>query len=288
MTSEHDTTSARALDVETTSSETQQHTFVNIAEPSVARAYDWYLGGSHNTAVDRAFAEQYAHILPAKTMAIDNRQFLRRVVTYLIETEGIRQFVDIGSGIPTVGNVHEIAHEITPDVKVVYVDNDPVAVEQSRIILRDNPHARVIDADLRTPAHILDHHDLLETLDLTQPTAVLMVAVLHFVGGDHDPDHIIGQYLSELPAGSFLAVSHLSHEHVGSELAEKVHHGSRVYRDAGKPLYSRNSADLAHWLRRCEVFAPGIVPVTQWRPESPHPDTRPEHQLIIGALARTR
>ncbi|MEV6906056.1 SAM-dependent methyltransferase [Amycolatopsis sp. NPDC051071] len=175
---------------------------------SVARAHNYFLGGSFNTPVDRAFAEHVLEILPAsKTMALDNRNFLSRAIAYLIEN-GVRQFIDIGSGIPTAGKVHHIARALSPDVTVVYADNDPVAVAQSKLLLRDDPATVAIDADLRHSADILDNATVRGHHDFSQPIGLLMIAVLHFIPDHDDP----AAYRDALPPASYIALSHLIDE----------------------------------------------------------------------------
>lgn len=258
---------------------------VDPEKPSVARAYDWFLGGSTNTPIDRAFAERILEVLPpAKTMAVDNRNFLRRAVTYLVE-RGVRQFVDIGSGIPTVGNVHQVARDLDPDVKVVYVDNDPVAVTQSRLLLREDPATTVIDADLRRPEAILHHHDVRALLDFAQPIALLMIAVLHFIPDRDDPAGIIAAYRRTLPPGSYLALSHLTDETAPPDLREQVRTCIDLYQDSASPLVARTRRTLARWLDGLALVPPGITIANQWNPDgSPH--SGPEHDLVIAGLAR--
>lgn len=271
-----------------TSSEDHPHRpaipIVDIEKPSVARAYDWYLGGSTNTAIDRDFAERAAQLIPAQTMALDNRNYLRRVVTYLID-HGIRQFIDIGSGIPTVGNVHEVAAALADDARVVYVDNDPVAVAQSHLLIDADPHTTVINADIRDPAAILDHTDIRGLLDFDQPIALLMIAVWHFITDEHHPADTIATYRAALPAGSYLALSHLSERHATEPLRDRIRECITTYTTSASPLVPRDPDTLTDWLTGFELLEPGIVPVNRWHPDLPDPD-EPENRLIIGGLAR--
>ncbi|MET8848537.1 SAM-dependent methyltransferase [Amycolatopsis sp. NPDC004625] len=258
---------------------------VDPEKPSVARAYDWYLGGSTNTPIDRAFAERILTVLPpAKTMAVDNRNFLRRAVTYLVDA-GVRQFIDIGSGIPTVGNVHQVARDLAPDVKVAYVDNDPVAVTQSRLLLRDDPATTVIDADLRHPGAILDHQDTRALLDFEQPIALLMIAVLHFIPDRDDPAGIVAAYRDALPRGSYLALSHLTDETAPPELRQQVRTCINLYQNSASPLVARTRATLAQWLDGLDLVPPGVTVANQWKPDST-PRSGPDHDLVIAGLAR--
>ncbi len=257
---------------------------VDPEKPSVARAYDWYLGGSTNTPVDRAFAERILQILPpAKTMALDNRNFLRRVVGYLVE-HGVRQFIDIGSGIPTVGNVHQVARALAPDVKVVYVDNDPVVVTHSRRLLHKDPAITVVDADLRHPNDIFYDSAVRDLLDFEQPIALLMIAVLHFIPERDDPARIIADYRDALPAGSYLALSHLTDETAPPELHAQVRVCIDTYQDSASPLIARNRDTLRGWLDGLPLVAPGITVANLWHPDD-RPDHGPDHDLVIAGLA---
>lgn len=169
-------------------------TEVDTETPNAARVYDYLLGGAHNFETDRQFGDQVASIVPAREFARNNRAFLRRVVNYLAHEAGIRQFLDLGSGVPTVGNVHEIAQRASPDCRVVYVDKEPVAVAHSEMILQDNELATVIHADLQHPATVLSHPRTQQLLDFSQPVTVLMCAVLHFIPDEADPPGIITAY----------------------------------------------------------------------------------------------
>lgn len=259
---------------------------VDIEKPSVARAYDWYLGGSSNTAVDREFAERVAKLIPAKVMALDNRNFLRRCVTRLLDL-GVRQFIDIGSGIPTVGNVHEVAQSLYPDTRVVYVDNDAVAVTQSWMLLEGNDHAMVVHADLRQPSEIVGNAQVREFLNFEEPTAILMIAVLHFIADSDNPDDLIASYCAALGPGSYLALSHLTDETAPPDLRAQIQYCVDTYRESTSSLTSRGRATLAHWMRNLEVVEPGITAVPQWHPDDDTPHG-PEHELVIGAAGRIR
>ncbi len=258
---------------------------VDPEKPSVARAYDWFLGGSTNTPIDRAFAERILEILPpAKTMAVDNRNFLRRVVAHLVD-RGVRQFIDIGSGIPTVGNVHQVARALDPDVKVVYVDNDPVAVTQSRLLLHDDSDTTVIDADLRHPDNILSAPATRQLLDFDQPIALLMIAVLHFVPDRDDPAGILAAYRDRLPAGSYLALSHLTDETAPADLRDQVRACIDTYQDSASPLVARDRRTITDWLGGLHLIAPGITVANRWNPDDAAP-SGPEHDLVIAGLAQ--
>jgi SAM-dependent methyltransferase len=203
---------------------------VDIDRPSAARMYDYYLGGSHNFAVDRQAAEQVVEAIPnVRQIAVANRAFLRNAVLHLLDL-GVRQFLDVGSGIPTVGNVHEVAQAVDLQARVVYVDIDPVAVIHARHLLSGNDGANAIAADLRHPEAILAHRSLRETLDLTRPVGLLLVSVLHFLP---DPDAYPADACLRraLPPGSGLVVSHAA--------AEGLARGSS---DAAAAVYQRSTA----------------------------------------------
>ncbi|MCK2236500.1 MULTISPECIES: SAM-dependent methyltransferase [unclassified Crossiella] len=236
---------------------------LDLTVPSAARVYDYYLGGSHNFAVDRAQARQAIEqwpLLPAALRA--NRAFLRRAVKFCL-TQGIRQFLDIGSGIPTVGNVHEIAQAFDPACRIAYVDVDPIAVAHSRLMLSDNPNTAVVQADLRTPGDVLDAPELTKLLDLSQPTAVLFVAVLHFIADEEDPAGLVRRYLDAVPSGSYLVLSHGSSEGAPQRAAQH----EDLYQRTGSRIFMRSRQRVLTYFGDCELLPPGLSQMTQWRPE---------------------
>ncbi len=236
---------------------------VDVNRPSIARVYDYYLGGSHNFAVDRDFAQQVLRLMPEATaVARENRAFLRRAVQYLCQL-GIRQFIDLGSGIPTVGNVHETAQEIDPAVRVVYVDIDPVAYAHSRTILAGNPHATVIRADLRKPADVLADPRLRDMIDFTAPVGVLLVAVLHFVPDEEQPADIVAGYATAVAPGSHLVVSHASSE----DMTAAAYDAASLYSRTSRPVTTRSAAQVTAMLRGLTLVDPGVVRLAQWHPE---------------------
>ncbi|SDZ06285.1 S-adenosyl methyltransferase [Micromonospora pattaloongensis] len=256
---------------------------IDIERPSVARMYDYYLGGSHNFAVDRAAAQAMIAAVPeAPLMAQANRAFLRRAVQFLIDA-GVRQFLDIGSGIPTVGNVHEIAQRAAPDARVVYVDVDPVAVAHSREILAGNDRATVLHGDLRNPERILEHPEVHKLLDFTRPVAVMIVAVLHFVPDSDDPAGIIATFRETLAPGSYLTLSQASDDgRRADERAEAEH----VYQRTDNPLRVRSRAEFVRLFDGFTLVEPGLVWVPQWRPDSPEGAEDGEASGFIGGVGR--
>jgi hypothetical protein len=243
---------------------------MDTSRPSPARIYDYWLGGSNNFAVDRDVAERAAAEMPTLRAAIwANRAFLRRAVRYLAEEEGIDQFLDLGSGVPTVGNVHEIAQAVNPESTVVYVDVDPVAVAHGRRLLADNDRATVLQADLRAPAGLLAREDLTGLLDLSRPVAVLLIAVLHFIPDGDGPDEIVRAYRERIAPGSFLAISHAADDtDLPAEQATMIQNYSGATR---VPFIHRDSDRLASWFAGLDIVPPGITQTNLWRP-----DTEPE------------
>jgi SAM-dependent methyltransferase len=240
-----------------------------MSRPSAARVYDVHLGGAHNFQADREAARRIVQFMPELPEILRaNRSFLRRAVLHLVD-RGITQFLDLGSGIPTVGNVHEIAWTANPDCRIVYVDVDAVAVAHSRMILRGLDHATAILGDLRRPREILNDAQTREMLDFTRPIAVLMVAVLHFVPDSDDPRAIIGQYLDALVPGSYLVISHASLEGATPSRAEEA---TEQYRRSVTDFTMRTRAEITDLFAGVELVDPGVVYLTEWHPE-PGADT---------------
>lgn len=256
---------------------------VNPNAPSPARIYDFLLGGSQNFEADREVARRAADTMPTLVGAIRaNRAFLRRVVRHLAGRLGVDQFLDLGSGVPTVGNVHEIALAINPAAKVVYVDIDQVAVAHARHLLADLPSVTVILADLRRPETVLKHPLTERTLDLSRPVAVLMNAVLHFIPDDEHPERIVADYVAAAAPGSYVAISHaapdLTHAAEQEEMLDDYRRSTRV------PFINREPEQVTAWLDGLAIQPPGIVLVDQW-----HPDPNVTQAKILrtyGVLAR--
>jgi SAM-dependent methyltransferase len=260
---------------------------VDITVPNASRVYDFALGGVHNFRVDREFWAHAEQVMPdARLIAQANRAFLGRAVQWLAES-GIRQFLDLGSGIPTLGNVHEVAQEVDPAARVVYVDIDPVAVEQSRSLLKGNRYARAIRGDLRDPAAILNEPQLLDFLDFAEPIAVLTVAVLHFIADADDPQAIITELGSALAPGSFLVVSHLGPEvtEAGRQRQEMVR---KLYEQTPTPLVIRDSGQVAALFGESfDLLPPGVVSTDQWHPDPEDHDELPQPTALV-AVGRRR
>ena len=238
---------------------------LDLTIPSAARMYDYFLGGAHNFGVDRELARKVLQAIPSASLAVQaNRAFLHRAVRYLT-AQGIRQFIDIGSGIPTEGNVHETAQHEAADARVLYVDHDPVAVVHSELILSGNPNATVIQADLRRPDDILGSAELGKLIDLSQPVAVLMVAVLHFVSAEEHPVTLIDRFRDRVAPGSYLAISHLTAD--GRQASAQTAAG--LYQSASDPMFLRNRDQVQELFTGWDLVEPGLVWVSQWRPEWP-------------------
>jgi SAM-dependent methyltransferase len=259
---------------------------IDVTRPQSARMYDYYLGGKDHFAIDRETAEIARRSWPAVRVAVrENRTFLARTVNYLAGQAGIRQFLDIGTGLPSANNVHEVAQRIAPDSRVLYTDNDPLVLAHARALLRSSPAGRTayIQADLREPEKILAHPMLGETLDLSQPVALMLVAILHFITDEEDPAGIVATLLSALAPGSYLVASHVTPEHDPAGVNGLV----RAYRKGGVSTQVRTVAEFEHMvLPGLELVDPGMVLVSEWRPDSDGPLPRPEEVNWYGVVAR--
>lgn len=235
-------------------------------KPSAARMYDYYLGGHHNFEVDREKAEEAIALWPDLPLIMQaNRGFLRRAVNFLAD-QGIEQFLDIGSGIPTIGNVHEIAQGANKDARVVYVDIDPVTVAHSVSILKGTSGVGVIQGDIRQPAQILADPIVRELLDFDKPVAVLMVAVFHFVSDDEEIQRSLRTLRGVLASGSYIVIAHASPENKPRETRE---HQS-LYRQTSTPITMRPRHAIGQFFDGFDLVDPGLVYYPLWRPEGPN------------------
>ncbi|MFD5114756.1 MULTISPECIES: SAM-dependent methyltransferase [unclassified Streptomyces] len=241
---------------------------IDISVPSVSRIYDYYLGGSHNFEVDRDAARKAMEFMPGLPKIMKaNRAFMRRAVKFALD-EGITQFLDIGSGIPTYGNVHEVAEAASPDARVLYVDHDPVAVAHSQAVLAGNDIAGVLSADLRKPGQILNSPEADRLLDLERPVALLLVAVLHFLEDEDEPYRAVAELRDALAPGSLLILTHASYD--GIPLTQEQAGGTvGVYKNIRNPLVMRTREQTAQFFEGFEMVEPGLVAMPQWRPDSP-------------------
>lgn len=258
---------------------------VDLKRPSVARVYDYYLGGTANWAIDREFGDHVLSKFPLlRDIAVANRQLLNRVVRYLTK-RGVRQFLDIGAGVPTAGNTHQVADEArreagaVPDVRVVYVDNDPVAVAHANMLLtREGDAARhvVIESDLRRPDELWQKAVDTQLLDLNEPIALLLIAVLHVHQPDDDGDDIgpeaVAQFRELLPDGSYLAISHVTDEGVPDELGDRLAELKRMYdQSSSSDVIWRPRSEIAALLGDFRLVEPGWAWTPEWHPEETGP-----------------
>ncbi|MEU3550367.1 SAM-dependent methyltransferase [Streptomyces longwoodensis] len=247
---------------------------IDISVPSVSRIYDFFLGGSHNFEVDRQAARRAMEFMPGLPKIMQaNRAFTRRAVRYAA-AEGITQFLDIGSGIPTFGNVHEVAQEASPGARVVYVDHDPVAVAHSQAVLEGNQHADVVAADLLKPREILASPEVQRLIDPERPVALLLVAILHFVEDEDDPYAAVAELRDACAPGSMLVLTHASYEGIPLP-PERAEGAVDVYKDIRNPLIMRSRDDIARFFEGYDMVEPGLVPMPRWRPETAPEDEDP-------------
>jgi SAM-dependent methyltransferase len=255
---------------------------LDVTVPNVARIYDFILGGKDNFEADRAAAAQILAVIPGGSgPARMNRAFLflGRVVHFLAAERGIRQFLDIGSGLPTASNVHEIAKAADPDARVVYVDNDPVVVVHTQAILEDRAKGvAAVRGDLRDPAGIIASPEVRELIDFSQPVAVLMFAVLHFVADADDPHALLSGFRDVLAPGSALALSHITDENIDEEAAQA---GRAVYQSASAPITPRSRARIEGLFDGLDLLPPGVVGISHW----PAPDPGGAALHFYGGVA---
>lgn len=256
---------------------------VDVTLPSSARIYDYLLGGGHNFAADREAAERFAVALPgSREIARLNRAFLRRAVLFLVAA-GVRQFLDIGSGILAVGNVHEIAQKADPEASVVYVDLDPVAVAHGAARLAGNARAAAVQADLTNPDAVLGHRDARRLLRFGEPIGLLMVNVIHFVPDERDPGRLLARYRQALAPGSHLVLSHFTADTRAAEMAAMV----EVMKRTKDPIHPRSRERLSQLFDGFELVEPGVVATALWRPDSPSDlADRPERDQILAGVGR--
>jgi O-methyltransferase involved in polyketide biosynthesis len=234
----------------------------NVAHP--ARIYDYWLGGKDNFAADRRAAEEVLAVMPAMAqVARSVRLFLAAVVHYLAADVGIRQFLDIGTGLPTANNTHQVAQRAAPESRIVYVDNDPIVLSHARALLNSAPGGRCayVDADARDADKILA--EAASTLDFAQPVAIMMLGLLHFIPDSDDPYSLTARYLAAVPSGSYLAVSHAS-----SDIeVEQLSAAARSYNThSATPITLRSRAEVAGFFRGLDLVPPGITPLGEWSP----------------------
>ncbi|MDN3286443.1 SAM-dependent methyltransferase [Streptomyces thermocarboxydus] len=259
---------------------------IDVTVPSVSRMYDYYLGGSHNFEVDREAARRAMEFMPGLPKVMQaNRAFMRRAVRFAV-AEGVTQFLDIGSGIPTFGNVHEVAQAADPEARVMYVDHDPVAVAHSKVVLEGNDRADILAADLRKPQEILGSDEVGRLIDLNRPVALLLVAILHFVEEADDPYGAVAELREALAPGSMLVLTHATYEGIPLP-PERAEGAVDVYRDMRNPLIMRTRDEIARFFEGYDMVEPGLVPMPRWRPDTVPEDEDPYAFSGLAGVGRT-
>ncbi|WP_377273066.1 SAM-dependent methyltransferase [Peterkaempfera sp. SMS 1(5)a] len=254
--------------------------------PHPARMYDYYLGGKDNFPADREAAEAVIKAYPpSRATARANRDFLGRAVRFTADDLGIRQFLDVGTGIPTQGNTNAVAHEVAPDARVLYVDNDPIVLTHARALLAhgdEGQRTQVMLGDLRDPAAVLAEAG--KILDLGQPVALMLVAILHFLRDQEKPGDIVRLLMSELPAGSALVLSHATTDFASREA---ITEGKQIYDQASAPFVPRSGADVMDLFAGLDLVEPGLVQAPFWRPDG-EPPAHAKEISLYGAVGVKR
>ncbi|MFC5184815.1 SAM-dependent methyltransferase [Actinomadura harenae] len=261
---------------------------IDPSKPHPARRYNYWLGGKDNFQADRVSGEAVASGFPTiRHAAIENRRFMQRAVRYLAEEEGIRQFLDVGTGLPSAGNVHEIAQEIDPASRIVYVDNDPIVLVHARALLTSSPEGATayLDSDLREPRRILADPALHKTLDLTEPVALMLVAITHFLTDEDDAYGTVRTLVDALAPGSFVVITNATQDHLTPEERAAVDEANQR---SGIPFRNRSADEVARFFDGLDLLAPGVGSVIDWRPDPARDDHAPTVKQVSmhGAVAR--
>jgi S-adenosyl methyltransferase len=254
---------------------------LDTTRPHVARMYDYYLGGKDNFEVDRAAVVAVEAAMPeVRQLALENRAFLRRAVSFMAGA-GVRQFIDIGAGLPTAGNTHEVAQALVPGARVVYVDNDPIVLSHGRALLATNADTTVVTADLRDPADVVGRDEVRRLINFDEPVGVLLIAMTHFLRDD-ERDSVMSDLRKSLVPGSYLATTHVT---VDEHSAEAVDGVEAVYRKTPTPIFFRTHQEIARFFDGFELVDPGLVTVDAWRPDpaDPAPDAT---RWLYGGVGR--
>ena len=237
---------------------------IDLSTPNVARIYDYYLGGKDNYAADREVARLVLRAAPDVPLAaLENREFLKRAIEFLVLQAGIDQFIDIGPGMPTQGNVHQLVQRHKPDAPVVYVDNDPVVLTHGRALLHGTGDVAIIDGDVRKPDAILSHRELQELIDLSRPVAVCMSLILHFITDEEDPWALVARLRDSIRPGSYLVLTHVTGDERTIDTMSEIR---GLYDEATAPLTPRTKDAFARFFDGFELAPPGVVFLSQWRP----------------------
>ncbi|WP_326794773.1 SAM-dependent methyltransferase [Streptomyces sp. NBC_01808] len=255
---------------------------IDTTKPSIARAYDVVLGGKDNYKVDRAVADQLRQTMPhIDDLAWLNREALGRTVRYLTAEAGIDQLIDLGAGLPTMENTHQVAQRHLPGARVVYVDNDPIVLAHGRALLQENDDTFVITADLRRPQEILEHPDVRRLIDFSRPVAILLVGILHHLHDDEDPQGIVDAYMDAVPSGSHLVITAFCD--VGEE-ARALQDTFLSFLGTGR---FRTAAEIESYFTGLELLEPGVVSLPHWRPDKPvRTDLKLYERLMAGGVGR--
>ncbi|MDN3262826.1 SAM-dependent methyltransferase [Streptomyces sp. CSDS2] len=249
---------------------------------SAARAYDYLLGGTHHFEADRKLAEQVLSVLPANVMARQNRDYLQRVVRFLVDS-GIRQFIDLGSGLPVMGNVHEVAQQLDPECRVIYVDNEPASVAHSELILSGAAHTAIVEADVREVTAVLNADATRRLIDFSRPVGLLMLGVTQFLHDEDDPWAITSAYREALPSGSFLALSCFTWDNDPETMRNTI----EMFRKSGRsPIVPRTRAEVIRLIGDLELLDPGLVFTPQWRPDAVSGDSEERSNLYAGVARK--
>lgn len=255
---------------------------IDVTKPSIARTYDYLLGGKDNYAVDRALGDKFINDLPgSRAIAFDNRGALTRAVREIVENTPVRQFIDLGSGLPTADNVHQVAQRYAAGSRVVYVDNDPVVLAHGRALLAENENTTVFQADLRNPKAIYDSPDTRELISFDEPVAVIFSAVLHHLNDDEDPASIVRFWYDRIPSGSYVFISHFRSEND----PRSAHMQELLQGSLGRGRWRTDDQILELFGEGLTIVPPGLVPAAEWRPTAPNDDLTDWQRLIAAALA---
>ncbi|MDO0929063.1 SAM-dependent methyltransferase [Streptomyces sp. TG1A-8] len=252
---------------------------IDTSRPHPARIYDYLLGGKDNYEVDQQAADELAAAAPEVWISVRaNRAFLQRAVQYAVGT-GVRQILDIGTGLPTSPNVHEVARQVAPDVRVAYIDNDPIVAAHGNALLSSSGSTRIVLGDLRDPQALVDHPEVRQVIDFRQPVVLMLIAVLHFLTDEEDPARVVATLRDALPAGSFLVLSHATGDFADRAAAQAV------YNKATASMNLRSRAEVERFFAGFDLVEPGVVQVPFWRPDTP-PPARSGEIGFYGGVAR--
>jgi len=256
---------------------------VDVRSPHAARVYDYALGGKDNYASDRALIDKLSAIIPETPLvARENRAFLGRAVHLLAEA-GIRQFIDIGTGLPTQANVHQVAHQVAPDARVVYVDYDPIVIAHSRELLSGTDNAIVIQGDARHPDDILGDPRLRKVIDFDEPVAVLLVGLLHLVADSDDPGAIAACFRAAIPSGGYLAICHITGDH---QSPDAVAQWKELFGGMAEPMVPRSHEQIEPFFEGMNLLDPGLVRASEWHPEEPGGIESPKTGWLLAGIAQ--